>query len=237
MDAGVCPAHLTAAASNARRRSRKQPCGAPRTDDSPDIGLGGYRRIRSRGHVPDGRAGRAAYPRGRGRQDGQESQASGRALHLVGAVTHDSARLVAQRPVDEKSNEITALRPMLQDIPLDGVVVTADAMQAQQDKESDETVLGITSLSPVSDIHDNAEVLLDVARGHWTIENGNHYVRDRTYDEDRCPVRNPNSAHILASLRSMARFLAKTAPPGTATQERRGDEGRRSGAKWNTVIP
>lgn len=76
-------------------------------------------------------------------------------------------------------------------------------------KQSDETALGITSLSPVSDIHDNAEVLLDVARGHWTIENGNHYVRDRTYDEDRCPVRTPNSAHILATLRSMARFLAK----------------------------
>ena len=60
-------------------------------------------------------------------------RADGRPLHLVGAVTHDSARLVAQRPVDEKSNEITALRPMLQDVPLDGVIVTADAMQAQQD--------------------------------------------------------------------------------------------------------
>jgi hypothetical protein len=60
-------------------------------------------------------------------------RADGRPLHLVSAVTHDSARLVAQRPVDEKSNEITALRPMLQDVPLDGVLVTADAMQAQQE--------------------------------------------------------------------------------------------------------
>lgn len=57
----------------------------------------------------------------------------GRPLHLVSAVTHQTARLVAQRPVDEKSNEITALRPMLQEVPLDGVIVTADAMQAQQD--------------------------------------------------------------------------------------------------------
>lgn len=76
-------------------------------------------------------------------------------------------------------------------------------------KESDETVLGITSLSPLPDRNANAERLLDVARGQWTIENGNHYVRDRTYDEDRCPIRNPNSAQILATLRSMARFLAK----------------------------
>jgi hypothetical protein len=76
-------------------------------------------------------------------------------------------------------------------------------------KESDETVLNITSVSPMQDPETNANCLLDIARGHWTIENGNHYVRDRTYDEDRCPVRNPNSAHILATLRSMARFLAK----------------------------
>ena len=76
-------------------------------------------------------------------------------------------------------------------------------------KESDDTVLGITSLPPQTDPVANADWLLDVARGQWTIENGNHYVRDRTYDEDRCQVRNPNSARILATLRSMARFLAK----------------------------
>lgn len=56
----------------------------------------------------------------------------GRPVHLVAAVSADSLRLVAQRPVDEKSNEITALAPMLQPVPLDGVVVTADAMHAQQ---------------------------------------------------------------------------------------------------------
>ena len=57
----------------------------------------------------------------------------GRPVHMVAAVSPDSLRLVAQRPVDEKSNEITALRPMLKDTPLDEIVVTADAMQAQQD--------------------------------------------------------------------------------------------------------
>lgn len=76
-------------------------------------------------------------------------------------------------------------------------------------KESDDVVLGITSLWPLSDPTDNAEWLLEIARGQWTIENGNHYVRDRTYDEDRCQVRNSNSAQILATLRSLARFLAQ----------------------------
>jgi len=60
-------------------------------------------------------------------------RADGRPVHLVAAVSPESLRLAAQRPVDEKSNEITALRPMLADLPLDGVIVTADAMHAQQD--------------------------------------------------------------------------------------------------------
>lgn len=51
----------------------------------------------------------------------------GRAVHLLAAVSPDSLRLVAQRAVDEKSNEITALPSLLQEVPLDGVVVTADA--------------------------------------------------------------------------------------------------------------
>lgn len=60
-------------------------------------------------------------------------RADGRPVHLVAAVSPDSLRLVGQRPVDEKSNEIKALRPMLAEVALDGVVVTADAMHAQQD--------------------------------------------------------------------------------------------------------
>lgn len=76
-------------------------------------------------------------------------------------------------------------------------------------KESDETVLGITSLLPQTDAAQNALWLLEIARGQWTIENGNHYVRDRTYDEDRCAVRDPNTSRILCTLRSLARFMAK----------------------------
>ena len=60
-------------------------------------------------------------------------RADGRPVHLVGAVSPESLRLVAQRPVDEKSNEITALRPMLAEVNLDGIVVSADALHAQQD--------------------------------------------------------------------------------------------------------
>lgn len=76
-------------------------------------------------------------------------------------------------------------------------------------KQSDETVFVITGLAPRPEEKANGEALLEIARGQWSIENGNHYVRDRSYDEDRCQVRDPNSAQILATLRSLARFLAK----------------------------
>jgi hypothetical protein len=95
-------------------------------------------------------------------------RADGRPLHLVAAVSPDSLRLAAQRPVDEKSNEITALRPMLADLPLDGVVVTADAMHAQQDaarflqqEKGAEYFFSLKGNQP--SIQDKAQKLLDSA--------------------------------------------------------------------------
>lgn len=76
-------------------------------------------------------------------------------------------------------------------------------------KDSQETVFGILSITPLPDVAQNADNLLFVSREQWGIENCNHYVRDRSYDEDRCQVRNANSAHILATLRSMATFIAR----------------------------
>ena len=51
--------------------------------------------------------------------------------------------------------------------------------------------------------------LLQVARDHWSIENGQHYRRDRTQDEDRCPVRDTATARNLSLFRSLAIFLFK----------------------------
>lgn len=76
-------------------------------------------------------------------------------------------------------------------------------------RETDESVFCITSLAPTAGERANGEALLETARSQWAIENGTHYSRDRSYDEDRCQVRDPNSAQILATLRSLARFLAK----------------------------
>ena len=47
-----------------------------------------------------------------------------------------------------------------------------------------------------------ASTWADIIRGHWGIENRNHYVRDVSCDEDKCRIRdNPG---IMARARSFA---------------------------------
>jgi Domain of unknown function (DUF4338)/DDE_Tnp_1-associated/Transposase DDE domain len=53
--------------------------------------------------------------------------------HLLAAITHDDGVVVAQEQVDQKSNEITAAKPLLAKLDLADSVVTADAMHTQKD--------------------------------------------------------------------------------------------------------
>jgi hypothetical protein len=43
-------------------------------------------------------------------------------VHLLAAMTHDSAIVVAQREVDGKTNEITCFQPLLSTMDMNGVV-------------------------------------------------------------------------------------------------------------------
>ena len=58
--------------------------------------------------------------------------ADGNQVHLLAAMTHDDGAVIAQREVDSKTNEITQFQPLLDDVDLDGAVVTADALHAQR---------------------------------------------------------------------------------------------------------
>lgn len=71
---------------------------------------------------------------------------------------------------------------------------------------SRETVYGVTSLSPEQA---DAERLMALVRGHWTIENKLHHVRDWSYDEDRCRVAAGELPHNLASLTNVAIALIR----------------------------
>lgn len=65
--------------------------------------------------------------RGSGRRDGKP-------LQRFSAVSHRLRLTLAQVPIQEKSNEIPALPPLLRSLPsLEGTLITADALHCQQD--------------------------------------------------------------------------------------------------------
>jgi predicted transposase YbfD/YdcC len=66
-------------------------------------------------------------------------------------------------------------------------------------KERTEVVYGVTSLRPERATPGR---LLELVRGHWSIENKSHWVRDVTFDEDRSQVRCGNIPHVMAALRN-----------------------------------
>jgi hypothetical protein len=59
--------------------------------------------------------------------------ANGRRVHLLAALHQQQGTVLAQRRVDGKSNEITGFQPLLDEVDLEGAVVTADALHCQRD--------------------------------------------------------------------------------------------------------
>ena len=53
------------------------------------------------------------------------------------------------------------------------------------------------------------ELVASWARGHWTIENRLHWVRDVVFDEDRHQLRTRNGPQIMAALRNLAISLIR----------------------------
>jgi hypothetical protein len=67
--------------------------------------------------------------RGSGRTDGKP-------LQLLSAVSHRLRLTLAQQPIEQKSNEIPAIKPLLKKLPagaLEGSLLTADALHCQQE--------------------------------------------------------------------------------------------------------
>jgi len=64
----------------------------------------------------------------RGSGDGDKA-----ALHLLSAIVHGSSTVVAQIAVESKTNEITKVEPLLEDLEIEGAVVTADALLTQRE--------------------------------------------------------------------------------------------------------
>ena len=109
--------------------------------------------------------------------------------------------------IEVRRLEATASLNKYLDWPGVGQVFRIERRRRKGDKESVEVVCGITSLSPSQA---DASRLLALSRGHWSIENRLHWVRDVTLREDECRVRHPVIAQTLASLHNAAIRLLRS---------------------------
>ena len=68
----------------------------------------------------------------------------------------------------------------------------------------------------------DASELLRWVRGHWSIENGSHYVRDVTLGEDASRIRKGSGPEVMAAFRNAAiGFLRSTGVTNIAEALRR----------------
>jgi predicted transposase YbfD/YdcC len=86
--------------------------------------------------------------------------------------------------------------------------IQRDVTEIVTGKCRSETVYGLTSLTSqkASPAH-----LLTLNRNHWSIENRFHWIRDVTFDEDRCQIRKGAGAQVMAGLRNLAISLLRMA--------------------------
>lgn len=83
-----------------------------------------------------------------------------------------------------------------------------ERLDRRSGKVSREVVVGITSLPRLLA---NASRLLEIVRGHWTIENRVHYVRDVTMGEDRSHVHAGHVPEVMAAFRNAAIAILRRA--------------------------
>ena len=75
------------------------------------------------------------------------------------------------------------------------------AIDKKTGQSSREMAYGITSRAPQQA---DAQRLLEINRGHWTIENSCHYILDWNYDEDRSRIRTGYGPENMTRLRRFA---------------------------------
>ena len=81
-------------------------------------------------------------------------------------------------------------------------------------KTSTDIAYGITSHTPQTA---DAAGVLAYNRGHWTIENGCHYLLDWNWDEDRSTIRTGHGPENLTALRRFAIGIIKSRTRESAT--------------------
>jgi predicted transposase YbfD/YdcC len=80
-----------------------------------------------------------------------------------------------------------------------GQVCRIEYVRTQNDTQTSNVTYKVTNLSSKEA---SPRRLLSLSRGHWGIENGLHWVRDVTFDEDRCQIRTDAAPQVMAALRN-----------------------------------
>lgn len=86
-------------------------------------------------------------------------------------------------------------------------LIERESIEKRTGQYSHEIAYGITSRTPE---HLNAQQLLAINRGHWSIENSCHYILDWNYDEDRSRIRTGHGPENMTRLRRFAIGLIKS---------------------------
>ena len=92
------------------------------------------------------------------------------------------------------------------------------AIDKKTGKPSRDIAYGITSRSKQQA---DARRLLEINRGHWTIENSCHYILDWNYDEDRCRIRTGHGPENITRLRRFAIGVIKSKGVRSVAQKMR----------------
>ena len=97
-------------------------------------------------------------------------------------------------------------------------VIERESTDKKSGKRSHEIAYGITSRPPQQA---DAEKLLSINRGHWTIENSCHYILDWNFDEDRSRIRTSYGPENISRLRRFAIGVIKSKGVRSVAQKMR----------------
>jgi predicted transposase YbfD/YdcC len=86
-------------------------------------------------------------------------------------------------------------------------LIERETLDKKTGKRSQEIAYGLTSRPPQQA---DAQRVLHINRGHWSIENGCHYILDWNYDEDRCRIRTGHGPENITRLRRFAIGVIKS---------------------------
>ena len=98
------------------------------------------------------------------------------------------------------------------------IMIERESVEKKSGKISHDIAYGITSRNP----HEaDAQQLLAINRGHWSIENCCHYILDWNFDEDRSRIRTGYGPENISRLRRFAIGVIKAKPGRSVAQKMR----------------